>query len=89
MPLATIGVFLLWLGWFGFNGGSVLCADPAATSFTLVTTCLAAAAGAMAAMFTSWFALREARPVDGAERHPGRSGRHHGRCGHRRRSPAR
>ncbi|MCK5081495.1 MAG: hypothetical protein KAR31_01190, partial [Candidatus Omnitrophica bacterium] len=28
MPLATIGVFLLWLGWFGFNGGSVLSADP-------------------------------------------------------------
>ena len=45
MPLSTIGVFLLWLGWFGFNGGSVLSADPAATSFVLVTTCLAAAAG--------------------------------------------
>jgi len=55
MPLATVGVFLLWLGWFGFNGGSVLSADPAATSFTLVTTCLAASAGAVAAMFTSWF----------------------------------
>jgi len=55
MPLAAVGVFLLWLGWFGFNGGSVLSADPAATSFTLVTTCLAAAAGAIAAMFTSWF----------------------------------
>jgi ammonium transporter, Amt family len=45
MPLATIGVFLLWLGWFGFNGGSVLSADPAAVSLTLVTTCIAAAAG--------------------------------------------
>ena len=45
MPLATVGVFLLWLGWFGFNGGSVLNADPAAVSLTLVTTCLAAAAG--------------------------------------------
>jgi Amt family ammonium transporter len=54
MPLAAIGVFLLWLGWFGFNGGSVLSADPALTSFTLVTTCLAAAAGAVAAMATSW-----------------------------------
>ena len=50
----TIGVFLLWLGWFGFNGGSVLSADPALTSFVLVTTCLAAAAGAIGAMFTSW-----------------------------------
>jgi Amt family ammonium transporter len=55
MPLAAIGVFLLWLGWFGFNGGSVLSADPAATSFTLVTTCIAAAAGAVTAMMTSWF----------------------------------
>ena len=55
MPLAAVGVFLLWLGWFGFNGGSVLSADPELTSFTLVTTCLAASAGAVAAMFTSWF----------------------------------
>ncbi|MGH0033385.1 MAG: ammonium transporter [Myxococcota bacterium] len=55
MPLAAVGVFLLWLGWFGFNGGSVLSADPELTSFTLVTTCLAASAGALAAMFTSWF----------------------------------
>jgi Amt family ammonium transporter len=53
MPLATIGVFLLWLGWFGFNGGSVLSADPALVSFTLVTTCLAAAAGVVAAYITS------------------------------------
>lgn len=54
MPMAAVGVFLLWLGWFGFNGGSVLSADPALTSFTLVTTCLAASAGALAAMATSW-----------------------------------
>jgi len=49
MPLATIGVFLLWLGWFGFNGGSVLSADPAVVSFVFVTTTLAAAAGIMGA----------------------------------------
>jgi Amt family ammonium transporter len=54
MPMATVGVFLLWLGWFGFNGGSVLSADPALTSYVLVTTCLAASAGGIAAMFTSW-----------------------------------
>lgn len=54
MPLATIGVFLLWLGWFGFNGGSVLSADPAATSLTLMATCIAAAAGGLGAMYTSW-----------------------------------
>jgi len=53
MPLATIGVFLLWLGWFGFNGGSVLSADPGPVSLTLVNTCLAAAAGIVAAMVTS------------------------------------
>jgi len=53
MPLATIGVFLLWLGWFGFNGGSVLSADPGAVSFVLVTTCLAAAAGIIGAMIMS------------------------------------
>ena len=53
MPLATIGVFLLWLGWFGFNGGSVLSADPEAVSRTLVTTCLAASAGIVAAFFMS------------------------------------
>jgi Amt family ammonium transporter len=54
IPLATAGVVILWLGWFGFNGGSVLSADPALTSLTLVTTCLAAAAGGvMAALFST------------------------------------
>ncbi|MFC6997579.1 ammonium transporter [Rufibacter roseus] len=47
IPLATIGVFILWLGWFGFNGGSVLSADPGAVSRVLVMTTLAAAAGAV------------------------------------------
>lgn len=55
MPLTTVGVFLLWLGWFGFNGGSVLSADPTLTSFTLVTTCLAAAAGGIGAMIAYTF----------------------------------
>ncbi len=54
MPLATIGVFLLWLGWFGFNGGSVLSADPELVSLVFVTTALAAAAGVMGAIATSW-----------------------------------
>lgn len=54
MPMATIGMFLLWLGWFGFNGGSVLSADPALVSLTLVTTCISAAAGIVGAMFTTW-----------------------------------
>jgi Amt family ammonium transporter len=54
MPLATIGVFLLWLGWFGFNGGSVLSADPELVSFVFVTTALAAAAGVIGAIALSW-----------------------------------
>ena len=54
MPLATIGVFLLWLGWFGFNGGSVLSADPALVSLVFVTTCLASATGILGAMAISW-----------------------------------
>ena len=53
IPLATAGVLILWLGWFGFNGGSVLSANPEATSLTLVTTCLAAAAGGVIAMLSS------------------------------------
>ncbi|MBD0850941.1 ammonium transporter [Maribacter arenosus] len=53
IPMATAGVFILWLGWFGFNGGSVLSADPALTSLVLVTTCLAAAAGGVSAFITS------------------------------------
>lgn len=59
MPLATIGVFLLWLGWFGFNGGSVLSADPALVSLTLVTTSLAAATGGIGAMIVSWILLKK------------------------------
>ena len=53
IPIATAGVLILWLGWFGFNGGSVLSADPELTSITLVTTCLAAAAGGMVAALAS------------------------------------
>jgi Amt family ammonium transporter len=47
VPLATVGVFLLWFGWFGFNGGSVLSANPEAVSLVLANTSLAAAAGAI------------------------------------------
>ncbi|MCU0431627.1 MAG: ammonium transporter [Cytophagaceae bacterium] len=49
---AVIGTFLLWLGWFGFNGGSVLSADPALVSKVILVTCLAAAAGGMSATLT-------------------------------------
>ena len=54
MPLVSIGVFLLWFGWYGFNGGSVLSADPAGVSLVFVTTTLAAAAGVIGSMICSW-----------------------------------
>ncbi|MBL4746881.1 MAG: ammonium transporter [Flavobacteriaceae bacterium] len=54
IPLATAGVLILWLGWFGFNGGSVLSAAPGATSLVLVTTCLAAASGGLTAFVISY-----------------------------------
>lgn len=59
LPLAAIGVFLLWFGWFGFNGGSVLSADPIALGLVFTTTALSASAGALAAMFTSWIVSRK------------------------------
>ncbi len=58
LPLAVMGMFLLWLGWFGFNGGSVLSADPGLVSYVLVTTSLAAAAGIVGAMATTWVVHR-------------------------------
>lgn len=59
MPLAAIGVFLLWFGWYGFNGGSVLNADPAAVSLVFVTTTLSACGGAVAAMIVSKVVLKK------------------------------
>jgi Amt family ammonium transporter len=50
LPLATVGVFLLWFGWYGFNGGSVLSADPGGVSYVFVTTSIGAAAGILGAM---------------------------------------
>ena len=55
LALATIGVFLLWFGWFGFNGGSVLSADPATVSLVLVTTSIAASAGGITGGLLSWY----------------------------------
>ena len=54
MPLATLGTFILWLGWFGFNGGSQLAmgtvSDAADVSRIFVNTNLAAAAGVVVAI---------------------------------------
>ena len=58
VPLAVIGVFLLWLGWFGFNGGSVLSADPDAVSYVLVTTSLAACTGGLFGFLTAYIVFK-------------------------------
>jgi ammonium transporter, Amt family len=60
-PLAILGVFLLWFGWFGFNGGSVLNAE-VSVGPVLVTTALAASAGAITAAI--WSAVRSGGKTD-------------------------
>ena len=59
LPLAAIGAFLLFFGWFGFNGGSVLSADPASVSLVFTTTALAAAGGGLGSIFISWVVLKK------------------------------
>jgi len=54
LPMAALGVFILWLGWFGFNPGSTMAADVGGISLTAANTNLAAAAGAIGAMVTAW-----------------------------------
>lgn len=58
--MGTLGVFILWFGWFGFNGGSQLAwggDDSIAASAVVMVTNIAAAAGALGALFTSWLYL--------------------------------
>lgn len=57
MGLVFLGGMILWLGWFGFNPGSTLAADPKAISHIVVTTNMACAAGLIAATLTAWFSL--------------------------------
>jgi ammonium transporter, Amt family len=54
MPLAFLGMFILWFGWFGFNGGSVLAADGAAVAPVLLVTMLGACGGGASAMVYTW-----------------------------------
>ncbi len=58
-PLAAIGVFLLMFGWYGFNGGSVLSANPGPLGLVFTTTTLAACTGALGAIATSWFMMKK------------------------------
>ncbi|PLV59132.1 ammonium transporter [Thermotoga sp. KOL6] len=60
IPLAALGTFILWFGWFGFNGGSTLAGTNAAIGMIILNTNLAAAAGAITAMMTVW--LRFGKP---------------------------
>jgi Amt family ammonium transporter len=60
MPLVTIGVFILWFGWYGFNAGSTLgFEDPETVGRVAMNTTLAAAAAALAAMITSWIRFKK------------------------------
>ena len=54
IPLAALGVFILWFGWFGFNPGSTVSGENLSIGFIAVNTNLAAAAGAVAAMIMIW-----------------------------------
>ena len=62
MPLAALGVFLLWFGWYGFNAGSTLSGTDLSIASVAVTTTLAASAGAVLAMFSSWLMFKKPDP---------------------------
>jgi Amt family ammonium transporter len=57
LPLGLIGCFVLWLGWFGFNPGSTMAADPEAIARICITTNTAAAAAVLSSTVTSWLLL--------------------------------
>jgi Amt family ammonium transporter len=61
LPLAALGVFILWLGWFGFNPGSTTAVGDSGSgmAYIAVTTNLSAAAGAMGAMLTAWIMFKK------------------------------
>lgn len=58
LPMAALGVFILWLGWFGFNPGSTMAAN-ASIAHIATTTNLAAAIGGIVAMFTAWVMFKK------------------------------
>ena len=62
LPMAALGVFILWLGWFGFNPGSTTAIGEGSFAFIAVTTNLAAAAGALGAMIASWIQFKKPDP---------------------------
>ena len=62
MPLAALGVFILWFGWYGFNAGSTLSGTDLSIGLIAVTTTLSASAGAVASMITSWIWFKKPDP---------------------------
>jgi Amt family ammonium transporter len=58
IPLAALGVFILWFGWFGFNSGSTTTGE-GSIGYIAVTTNIAAAAAAISAMFTAWVIMKK------------------------------
>ena len=62
IPLAALGVFILWLGWFGFNPGSTTAVGGGSFAFIAVTTNISAAAGAVGAMVISWIMFKKPDP---------------------------
>ncbi len=57
LSMATLGTFVLWFGWFGFNPGSTMSADPVAISHVAITTNMAAAMAIVSATLLSWILL--------------------------------
>lgn len=60
IPLATLGVLILWMGWYGFNPGSTMAADGAAIGHIAVTTTLAAGSASLSAFFATYFLFKRA-----------------------------
>jgi len=57
MGMATLGMFVLWFGWFGFNPGSTMAADADAIARVTINTCIAGAVGGVAATFVAYLAI--------------------------------
>lgn len=62
IPMALLGAFILWLGWYGFNPGSELALDEV-TFYTTITTTFAACAGGLAGLFVSWAKYKKPDPT--------------------------
>jgi Amt family ammonium transporter len=62
LPLASVGAFILWFGWFGFNAGSTLSATNTSIGHIAMTTLLSSAAGCVAVIAFTWFRYKKADP---------------------------